>query len=383
MRPRSRALLVLAVLVAGAGCAALPGDSQPNPADVRQNAVSKVDALDAYAATVHVRLNGSLNQTVTYRVAYQDGRTNVTYRSPERVAGTRLVSNGTATVQYDPRTNRATVTYGTTPTHPLASLAGMLDGNATYEGETEARDGFAVEYAVEGGDASLQVGAGGGPYQFVSKGADVNRTTRVWVDRDRGIPVKARTVSAFENTTQRLTVELTNVTLSPTFADDRFDPNVPASATVTTNRVVTSDDIAAIRANASVSVPTPDVPAPYEFEDGMVVSYGNQTTVTLTYATPNDTTLLVTKRVPASERAGSGERIDVSGTTVRYVEDGDRTQVRWTADGATYTVTGDGRDLLVAVAESLVAGEASAGTGATASGTTRPGTVSVATCFSD
>ncbi|MEE6209881.1 DUF2092 domain-containing protein [Salarchaeum sp. III] len=363
---RSRPLLVLlgiAVLSVCAGCAALPGDTQPSAAEVKQTAIAKTDALDAYAATVHVTLNGSLNETVTYRVAHSDGRTNATYRQPDRIAGMRIVTNASATVQYVPRTNRATVTYGTTPTDLFERLSDLLERNATYEGETNAGDGFAVEYAVEGGNASVRVGAAGGPYQFVTQAATANRTTRVWVDRDRRIPVKARMTYSTNNSTSRVTIEVTNVTLDPEFAADRFDPNLPESATVTTNRVITADDLAALRTNTTVTVPSPDVPAPYQFEDGMLLAYGNRTSITLTYTTPNDTSLLVTKRVPAADRRLDGEPVSVNGTTVRYVENGDRQLVQWQTESATYTVTGENRDVLLAVASSVVdRREPSAGT---------------------
>ncbi|WP_168219904.1 DUF2092 domain-containing protein [Salarchaeum sp. JOR-1] len=385
---RSRPLLALlgvVVLSVCAGCAALPGDTQPSAAEVKQTAIAKLDAIDAYAATVHVTLNGSFDETITYRVAHSHGRTNATYRQPERIDGMRIVTNDSATVQYVPRTNRAVVTYGTTPPDLFERLSDLLERNATYEGETNQEDGFAVEYAVEGANASVRVGASSGPYQFVTQAAAANRTTRVWVDRDRRIPVKARMTYATDNSTSRVTIEVTNVTLDPAFAADRFDPNIPESATVTTNRVITADDLTNLRANTTVAVPSPDVPAPYQFEDGMLLAYGNQTSITLTYTTPNDTSLRVTKRVPAADRRLEGEPVRVNGTTVRYVESGDRQLVRWQTDSATYTVTGENRDLLLAVASSLVeGGETSAGTPAdqAARAPTRRGTLTVPHSFS-
>ncbi|MGB9985453.1 LolA family protein [Salarchaeum japonicum] len=357
MRSRLLVLLCLAVLSVSAGCAALPDDGQPSAAEVKEAAIAKADALDAYAATVHVTLNGTFDRNVTYRVAHSGGRTNATYRQPADIAGMRIVTNESATVQYVPRTNRATVTYGTTPADLFEWMGNLLDGNTTYEGETDANDGFAVEYAVEGENASVRIGAGGGPYQFVTQAETANRTTRVWVDRDRQIPVKARMTYATNNTTSRVTIEVTDVTLDPEFAADRFDPNIPDSATVTTNRIVTTDNITELRTNTTVSLPEPDVPAPYRFEDGMLIGYDNQTTITLTYAKPNNTSLLVTKRVPAADHQLDGEAVTVNGTTVRYTETDDRQLVRWQTESATYTLTGEGRDFLLSVAASLIDGE--------------------------
>lgn len=354
MRSSVRRLLpvVLAVFLL-AGCVGVAQDRPPS--ELRHDVTTTYGNVDSYSATVELHVVGAENRTVTYRVAHRGGETRVTYRSPSPLAGTTVLSTDGTTVLVDPTHDGATYVRSAASSNVLGTLVAMLDEGTTYDGtdRIDGDDGFAVAYSVEGVNASLVVGGDPAAYRFSARRADAG-ATRVWVDPERDLPVKAVSTTTRNGTTTRVTLRLRNLTLNPSFDDDRFTVDALTGERAPTPVRAESRD--ALAENATIPVPSPDLPAGYEFAAGDVLRSDGHESVELVYA--NGTRQVrVTVATPSRKMLPAGETVSVDGATATVAAvdaDGANRTVTWTCSGRTYGVSGPlSQADLLAVARSI------------------------------
>ena len=114
-----------------------------------------------------------------------------------------------------------------------------------------------------------------------------NASTRIWLDTERRIPVRARTTATHGNETVVRTVRLTNVSLGVDVPDERFAaPPVEGVPIVTEQHPEHTryDTRAALDRNTSGPLPTASVPDTFEFSYGLRVCEANGTTVSQVYS---------------------------------------------------------------------------------------------------
>lgn len=189
----------------------------------------------------------------------------------------------------------------------------------------------------------------------------VNQT--VWFDTETFYQLGAETVVRTERGLTRVTQRVTNVTFNEAIPEQRFRFDPPADATVRrAGRVSLSTygTRAALVANASLSVPEPEVPASFTFTEGryqVTIEDGTAVHAIIQIYTRGLNSLTIRKAnetasVPALRANRSTEQVNIGDRSAYYLR-ADRAVV-WTCEGASYEVRGVFRkSTLIGVAESV------------------------------
>jgi len=190
----------------------------------------------------------------------------------------------------------------------------------------------------------------------------------VWLDAETYFPTAMKSELEDSEYNYSITAQFRNVSLNESIPDDRFTIDVPDDAKEPEQSVPdvrSYDSLSVLRNDTNRSVPSPDVPGVYSFEDGYVTDGGEYYSVTLQYATEDGRTLDVVKRPPTEYNFSDSdtfEPVDAGNHTGyyrNYEHDGETTSVVVIpCETTTYSVSGDlvGRERLFAVAESIGCG---------------------------
>jgi outer membrane lipoprotein-sorting protein len=180
----------------------------------------------------------------------------------------------------------------------------------------------------------------------------------LWVDAERFFPLKQRTQWTADGERVSTTTTYRNVTFDPGLADSTFEFDPPANATVETldvPKTTTYDSVRALRSNAEMAVPTPELPPSFG------LTYASHTTgrvrgvgLAFANATARITVATYNRTLPVSD----GERQVTVGNRTAEVARGPTTSVSWNCDEYRHTVRGEGVpvSLLVEVARSVQCG---------------------------
>ena len=177
----------------------------------------------------------------------------------------------------------------------------------------------------------------------------------VWVDAERFFPLKQRTEWTDDGERVSVTTTYTDVTFDPGLADSTFTFDPPANATVETldtPETTTYGSASALRADAEISVPEPDLPPSFG------LTYASRTTgrirgVGLQYA--NATAQISVATYNRTLPVHDGDRQVTVGNRTAELTLGATTSVSWNCEGHRHTVRGEGVPvaLLVEVAASV------------------------------
>jgi outer membrane lipoprotein-sorting protein len=177
----------------------------------------------------------------------------------------------------------------------------------------------------------------------------------LWVDAERFLPLKQRTAWTDDGENVSVTTTYTNVTFDPGLPDSTFTFDPPANASVETLDVpetTTYESVRALRADAEMSVPAPDLPPSFD------LTYASHTTggvrgVGLAYAnaTARITVATYNRTLPVDD----GDRRVTVGDRTAEVSVGPTSSVSWNCGEYRHTVRGEGVpvSLLVEVAGSV------------------------------
>lgn len=359
------ALVIAAVLAVAVWSATLPaGETTPSVDSNVSERYQSLDALSATRATV-IERNGTVNTRKRYAVTLVPGSGERRLRLVDGDADRYdlRVSNGSVLWLHD--RDRAIVRRIALsgPPEPTATPDRirrlLLRTNLTSGGETSGEppgvaplpvvpqvgtppadgptSGYAVRYV---GTATIDERAtyvvritprSGGPYRQT-----------LWLDTEWLYPLQQRTAWRDDGVRTELTTTYTNVTFNPAVPSETFRPELGPNTTVETTETPETTAyrrLAALRANSSVTVPSPDVPPSYELAyatrtegavHGVGLRYVNRTS-RLTVSMYNFT----------YEATDPDERRRVDGRPASLTR-GPTTSLSWNCDSYRYTVRGTG-----------------------------------------
>jgi outer membrane lipoprotein-sorting protein len=399
--PSKLVVLFAVIAVVAVGVVALwPTGSTGSPGPIGHNASDQLAALDGLTATVETTVvrGGETNRSYR-RVAMRPGTGKVrsVSVSDEILGVDLLVSNGSVTWLYDREANnvtrldtgsslagvntqgnrierlftrlnvsRATVDErrSVPPAPGVAPLPVVPGGQSGPQPSRPSATSFGVTYngtdTVSGREVYvLSVSSGGG-----TSGSVRNYTQTLYVDTEWFVPLQTRTAWTSDDQRVVSTTTYRNVTFNPGLDADRFTFDPPANATIetlSTPEIRRYASRAALRANATLSVPEPDLPTTFDFRYGTRTT-GNVTSLSLQY-TNATAQLTVSKTDFATVNASNGtnatttdgEKLTVNGRTATYRQIGPSRLISFDCGEYRYSVVGSGisRDLLVRVAASL------------------------------
>jgi outer membrane lipoprotein-sorting protein len=332
MRRSTLSIALIAVVVLS-GCSAAVGPLSENTEQtVAEQAEQRLTEIDGFSATriTTVTVDGETRITkaeVWMRPSTNEMRSHVV--SPEKRAGDVSVIGTESIWYYDASENVVTrmnitasrsneTTIGTQLTELISERELVYEGQTTIDGRQTHK--IRIEAEEDSG-----------------QGVGMANVT-MWISEEKQFPVKIRYSSAGElNMTS--TIRYTDLTINPDLDDDRFTFEPPANATVKTPsmNVESFDSREALDAATNVSVPNPDLPEGFSFEqatkyeESFSVTYSNgSTSMFVSYSDDSQMT-----------QSDRGEQVSIGEHEGRLVESNSLTLVRWTCDGARLTVAGD------------------------------------------
>lgn len=351
--PRRFALAVtLAVVVVTSGCVSGPLSEQQED-KLADRIESELADVDAYEATVTTQVTIRNETTTTRTHVKADAEDGTMWRkvlAPDDRAGDLMVSNGSVLWSYDASENTvqkydfdtslgATGIVGNT-SRVFSDLTDNYDvtvkGTESVNG-TEAR---VVELTPENDTAEHGVAGTG---------------MTVWLDTSSHFPVKVHQEFDLGDDTYESTIWYENLTLNPDFESGTFDYEPPADAEV--EQVATADtdqydSESALRDAANRSIPAPELPADFEFDQGVVTNHDGDESVTAVYANGSATVRVAT--YPGSQYSADGENVTVGDHEATLSTYDDTAMVTWTCDGVRYSVVSTaGEALARSVAASI------------------------------
>jgi len=293
---------------------------------------SRMTSLSSYTATRSQTTSmdnrtSSMTTDMWVRLSTGEYRTEVV--APEERAGNTVVG-GTDTVWvYDEAKNEVTTynrsAYGTANAS-TSVVTGLATGYEVTDYERATLDGqetYRVTLVPESDTRN-----------------SVDTTVTAWLDAETYFPVTVEQSYELENTTLSTRTHYENVTLNATIPDERFTFAPPENATVESvdlPETRTFDSLASMRESVDVSLPDPEVPEGFTFQQGTLVEY-NQTTLSLNYE--NESARLGVSKLSGERSLDGGENVTVGDHDGHLRTYGETTMVTWTCDGWTYSVSG-------------------------------------------
>ena len=358
-------VLVLLFLACTAGCLGTAAD--PPPADeIAARFIAAEEQTEDFTATVAI-MAGSEN--VTARL-FQKGPENyrLEYLEPADLAGTIVVSNGTRKWRYDPATQTALTVAGP---YIKASLS-----DPPYPGWAEEVRGYPGTVAESltkqnasyrgsetiGGRTAYVLGVTGESRLFAAptRYREAVYRFRAWIDAETWLLLDVEMYGREGDLI--LSAEYTNPSANTGLPDDLFAFNPSAAvevrpmptAAITPLFLSSIDD--ARRYDADALVPS-YLPEDYVFKEGTLLP-GAYTVLRFTDGTGE---LEMVERLydPYREEKvlpGTPETVTLAdGREAEYVSADGKDQLRWSAGGYSYRITGGmrGKDELARVAESV------------------------------
>jgi len=289
-------------------------DSAPPAGDeVVERFRERLGSLETAVMTVetNVTVDGGRTTSTEQRtwVDYENDR----LRSETETDRTETITvrNESWTVTYDVENERVHRFENDGDAGPRTTVDRLLNSSDLgYEGR-ERLDGEATyRLSVE-------------PTNTGSMSGSVDAT--VWVDTETYFPEAAHVETDSESFDYEMDAQFRNVTLNASIPADRFTIDVPEDAEVpdySTPERTTYDSLSALRNGTNRSVPDPDVPAAFDFEEGTVVEGDDYHAITLRY-TDGDERLHVSKRPAIDYDYGESdtyETVSVGDHTAYYTE---------------------------------------------------------------
>jgi outer membrane lipoprotein-sorting protein len=399
LRARSPVVvLALVALLVTSGCTAVPqldGGGGPD-LPTGEAAADGYRSFDTVEATVTTVVDDA-NTTTTRQHVVRDPSAGLFWQetlAPEERAGDLVVSNRSVTWSYDASANEATridssefdaaadayPDYlwrlfealrgdGDDPSAVGVSPLPVVPSTPAPTPDGESFRQFVVEYngttTVDGRTAHVVHMEASDPGEEF---AVLNQT--LYLDAEYFYPLEQRSSYRFRGNVTTYTVTHSDVTFDPDVDPGRFRFDPPAGTNVSETTLPDSDvydSRAALRANTSLEVPDPEVPAGFSLTGARrtVSSSMNYTSVALTYENATGV-LSVTTRNTTDVFTGLGdnETVDIDGRSATYREFGATRTVQWTCEGAYYAVSSNAlsRSALLDVARSVTCASAASAT---------------------
>lgn len=348
MRSGLGLLAVVVVLVVG-GCLA-PG-GQADPDSVSDRVDQRLESIETLQTTLvwEMTVDGQ-RSSFSADIAYEKPNLiNLTYRSPEALAGVSIVGNGSKLVVYNPDNDRYTVrnvtSNGTGAAGVFLGLTAVenasFEGNETLAGE----DALELSYAVQGSKLSLLL-AGGTSTTSLSDTDDDAVDVTVWIDRDQWVPRKATlNYSAFRKG-MNSTVTYEDTTIGESLPTGTFDAGVSPDASQVESMLETMlpenatgyASYEEMARTGPVGLPPESLPGNITYQQGYSLGGANGSYYQLMYS--NETTGIQIQffTEPVGVLQSPTTRM-VDGQTVQIARVQEATMMEWRCQNRTYLVT--------------------------------------------
>lgn len=324
------------VVVVAVGLAGVALAEEPAGDEILDSAQDRYESADTVVGTAEVVVandSESVRTTVEF-VAADDNNTRLTVTGDNRtiVVGT----NGSAAWTYQPATGLVQVAKNETRADQLGSrYADRLD---RFEANlTATRVGTAT---IDGTETYV--------LNVTSANESVTATGQLWVAQDDWTVKKS--VLTGENGTVTVTVKEQRFNVS--VHESTFRPPSENGTLVPGAQRDTYTSFEDAETETALSIP--DLRATYTFEEAIIASYDDTTTVTAAYDTNNGTVYVVVSDADESPFDG-GNETTIAKQTVTTVETRSGSVVYWTADATTSAVVTRGPlSTARGVAESII-----------------------------
>lgn len=340
------AALVVAGGVAGASTAMDQTDESPDTqstddastaessddADVVSEFKERVSSLETLSMTqtMSMETDGNHSSTTETKLSIDFEDTQVRREVVNSSYGSDRITvrNESQSVTYDPEDNTVT-RYNTSGSTVYTPVKSVLDASEIIYEDRERVDGESTY--------RLTVV----PNQ--SAGPDTNAT--LWIDTDTHFPTKVTVSPESEDLSYSMTMTFSNVSLNTEIPDSRFSIDIPDNATEPQHTMPDTesyDSLEELRDAANVSVPDPDVPGNYSFDEGRITDGDDYYSVSLTYSDGSDT-LSVSKHPATGYNFSDNEdfeSVDLGDQTGWYNEFDDTGMVAWECGDHSYSIYG-------------------------------------------
>jgi outer membrane lipoprotein-sorting protein len=274
----------------------------------------RVSSLDTLVMTYETNVTINDNRTMTTLqemwVDYENDRIR-TETETDRTE-TITVRNESKTVTYDVENNQVNRFDNTGDTGPKTTIDRMLNNSElSYDGR-ERLDGEQT-YRLDVTPTNTE-------------GMDGSVDATVWLDTDTYFPTKVATSMDNGEYDYEMTAQFRNVTLNESIPDDRFTIDVPDDAEEPDYSMPNRsayDSLSVLKNNTNHSVPEPDVPDAYSFEEGHVIDGDDYQAITLRYANGDGDSLHVATRSLTDFNYSDSEQfdaVDVGNRTGYYTD---------------------------------------------------------------
>lgn len=386
-------LVVVAVGAVAAGGAVLLADETPRPGpETIDNASERYESLDGFAATVETTTRiGNETTRSTRRVTARPGTG--AYRSVA-VGNTSgydvTISNGTVIWLYDRENETARRLEVDTGTNSTALLGGeqverLLHAALDEDNESAAgvstlpmvstTRGSAPSGSLEENESSFGVNVsyrgtervdGRETYVLELTGTDVpengtldDYSSRVWVDTEWFVALRQQTNFTVDGERYAVEQRYRNVSFDLDLSNVSFELDPSASnVTVESGPSLTEyDSRDALARNATLSVPEPDVPDDFRFDQG-IRNVGEARSISLQYTNGTASVSVTVRNTTESAASDDGTEVQIGSATGRLQTFGASTLVTWDCEGRSYTVIGSNlaNETTVNVAQSIGCG---------------------------
>lgn len=268
----------------------------------------------------------------------------------EYTEGVVTVRNESGRVTYNPEENTVTRSDSYTD-RMLPTVSALANESAVtyeYEGTTELNGEQVYELTGE---------------PTTRTEAQSNASLTLFLDSETHFPAQLQMSSESDYGSYESTITFENVTLDAEIPDSRFDIDIPENAT--TPSFDEGPDISeygsfdSFRSAANVTVPQPEMPADYQFEDARIIDGDSYYSASATYINGSDRVTVTINAdeslIDFSEMDGY-EEVDLGNTTGWHNSfDGARyDSLHWDCDGQAYTVFGDlQKETMIDIASSM------------------------------
>ena len=362
-------LLVSSSVVAGAAATSLQptpeqpaqtsqshGASTPSAPDaeaVVEQFRDRMASLDTVVLTMESEVQTNGNQTTTAEqrlwVDYQNDRIRTERETNQ--SETITVRNQSKTVIYNVGENTVSTFNNTSNVTAGIPLDRTLNTSKLSYAGTDQIDGERT-YRLNVTPASRSA---------MSDSRSVDAT--LWIDAETYFPQRIHIATDGDNIEYETTSRFQNVTLNSSIPDDQFTIDIPDDAEKPgyESNMETYESLSALRNGTSHTVPEPDLPEAYSFEQARVFDSSDYHSITLQYEAANNETVTISTRSPTAVEYDDVERyeeVDVDGHTAYFTEfefGGATTAVlTLSRDNATVSIVGDlSKSETIETAESL------------------------------
>jgi outer membrane lipoprotein-sorting protein len=319
-------------------------DGEPSGEEVVERFEQRMESLESFVAVQRTSAtydDNEINTTSQLWVRLDTGEYRQETIAPEENAGTVSVVNRSVMATYSPQNNEYTVfpNQSADPEQPMTTMEFVLqDAELSYE-DTVRLDGERTHRLAAAPNESA--------------GFDTNVT--LWVDAETYFPSRIE-LSFSDEVNATTVVEYEDAILNWSIPNSTFALDPPEDAErseFTSPNLTTFDAREDLVANASMTVPDPDLPANFTFESATLTE-GETRNVRVVYSN-GSAEITVNKINDTQAMPSDGETVQIGDREGRYQSFANDGMVVWTCEGNTYSVIGPAsEERLTTIAESMV-----------------------------